>query len=296
MPPRKYFRRKPRAKKPARKSKGKLSTNTKASFDAVYTVRSELVMAIAQAGNAGMYAYSKFSPNNETAISIQNCQEFLVQSRLYDEFCIRSMTVTYEPNMTNNPMSGASPFTGQASQNKLYTWIDRDGGNSITTAADAIVAINSYDSVKVTSILRKVKRTVRCKPFWIDTNYQVLNPAFAAGLAQPWVNSGNQQVVSFYSQKLPFSVQSTSLGSITTTYRVSYRGKKSVNLTYDAATGAVIMVPLSSFAPLPVTTVPRSVEDVLVGELTCGCDASGNLQITSSADGTTAVANLSEDS
>ena len=279
---RKPANRRPRARKGARK--GKASDNTKVSVNSVFKLVQPWISQVPVSGNSGNYAFSTFSPINGTAVSVNQSSEFLIQAKMYDEFCVKSVKMTFRPNATENNFATG---LGSGQSNLVHSYIDRDGGTPVAAAIDSVKAIQAYDSAKRTTILKSHSRTLKCKPFWIDTNYNVMNAPFVN--VQPYTNAGLLQVCGFYAERLPFSA-ATTLGTITIQWNVAFRGKKSMNLTYEPLSGSIIMTPLSSYPHTPAGNPPLSEKDVLQLDQTLQVDASGNLQIVSNLNGETAVA------
>lgn len=282
MPRRPAYRRKPRAKKAARK--GKKSNNTKAQVNAQFKLFQNFTTIPSSTGTAGNVGYSLFSPMNGTACSVNQSNEFLIQSKMYDEFCVRSLKVTYLPGTNiNNLVTGV----GNGTTVDLHSWVDRDGGTPVNSASNSPQQIQAYDSAKRGNIMRKHVRRVTCKPFWVDCNQNVLMSPYQ--LTAPYAQAGLLQLVGFYTEKIPITA-ATTLGTFVIEWNVSFRGKKSMNLTYDPISDSIIMTPLSSYPALPHGNPPLSEKDVLSFDQTLSCDASGNLVITSNYDGTVAVA------
>jgi len=283
MAKRPAFRKRGKGKKKGAR-KGKMSNNSKVNLNATYKLFQPYITQTATAGTAGNYGYSAFSPMNATAVSVNQSAEFMVQAKLYDEFCVTSMTVTYIPNATENNLATG---LGSGQQNSLHSWVDRDGGTPVSTSIDSVKAIQAYDSAKRGTIIKRHSRTVKCKRFWQDCNQNSLSAPFQ--LTSPYAQAGLLQLVGFYVEKLPFAA-ATTLGSFLVSWKVAFRGKKAMNLSYDPLSGSVIMTPLSSYPHVKPGNEPLTEDQVLAGDQSIHCDLSGNIQIVSNLDGTIAVA------
>jgi hypothetical protein len=265
--------------------------NTKVLFRASYKNLTVFKTMSASGGTAGTYAYNAYSPQNGSAFSINQNNDFLVQSKMYDEFCITSMKLTFEPtanDITFN-VQGVSPAV-----TNLYSWVDRDGGTPVQTSVSVPDKIMSYDSVKVTKVNRRHVRTVKLNNFWTDTSNPILfNTSPANGGSQAWINGGAMQFIGFYTEQLAIPSAGGVVGQITVQWNVAFRGRKSMSLTYEPLSGAIVMIPSSSFENLPPGNPPQDVEDVLRGTHVLDCSG-GVITITSALDGSVAVANTSE--
>jgi len=248
--PRKYAR-KPRrpARKPRRRAP-RLALNTKVDQAVVYR---SMVKAVSTAWSQGTIAngfYYNYSPQSADVVSVNGNQEFLIQSKLYDEFKVSSMKVTYTPYQTFN----ASIQPGSITDGLIYTVIDRDGRTPINAGNMQLPQkLMSYDSCKAFHFTKKWSRTVPVKTFWTDCSNPVFSNLAGGASSQPWTNAGCLQQLIIYSEGMP----STGVyGQFTVEWRVQFRGKKTTAWGFDEGTGAVILVPLENFPSLPLSNPP----------------------------------------
>ena len=258
--PRRVIRRRRPARKPRRKvrkgGKGKMSLNTKTDLYATYRLTGQ-IQAQTAITVAGSYFWYGWSPQHFNWTNVTSSSEFLVQCRLYDEFKVSSMKVTFRPYASQVLPDNVSPNYSFTS----YTIVDRDGNVPVTTAMAVPPKLLSYDSCKVGRTYKAWSRTVRVNNNWTSTTNPTQNPQGANGLAQPWVNRGACQVIGFYAERLPYA-NNANIGEVIVEFKVQYRGKKSTALGYDAASGSVILTPLSSYPTLICNNPPLPINEV----------------------------------
>jgi len=277
--PRRYRK----AKKAKRARKGKVSANTKVDLSVAY--RSVVNMRVQPMGDGSsglFYSYYQFSPQNANSTNVANHPEFAAQSKLYDEFKVSSVTVSFKPFMTVQSYVN----TLKPTDNQMYLAVDRDGGTILTAATNTVQALQAYDSVKAHAITKPWKRTLKLKSWWCDCTVPNLIPG--GGASQPWINSGAIQTLHVYVENL-FITNMSPVGEITYTYNVQFRGKKPVSFTYEPNSGSVVITPLESFnnVALVAFNPPVPFEEQHF-DTTIQCDGSGNIQVISNLDGTIA--------
>ena len=261
MAPRRRAPRKMKKKGGARK--GKMSTNTKVQVAATYRLTADIVTAPTPGAASGVSANFFITPQHSQYFNVAQSQEFAVNSKLYDEFQVNSVTVKYRPTITDVPASLLTASTTPLS----YTFVDHDGYAPLTLATGIPSKILTYDSCRVSRIDKGWTRTLRVnKSWWQDTGFPVINPGAQNGAAQPYQNAGCVQVLGFYAERLPYPV-STNIGGIEITFKVRFRGKKPTSLSYDPASGTVMITPLSSMGPFLVpSNPPRPIDEVLAND------------------------------
>jgi len=268
--------------------KGKLSSNTKVDVVSVYRTNTALTVTAAVTPSLGFYHYSAYSPQNSQYVTIAQQSEFQSQAKLYDEFNIVKVKYTYRPWANVQTLAAQAPTAPVAFYDiNLYTFIDRDGSNPISTSTNATQKVQSYDSCKIYSYNKKWSRVVRKKTFWTDTNFPTMNPASSSGLAQPWINAGAMQVLGLYAERIPLNAVGELLGELITEYTVQFRGKKPALYAYDPVSGSVIVTPTSSYPPLAPSNSPDSLP-VVLGDEVITCTEDG-IKVLSTIDGQQAL-------
>jgi len=286
MPPtRKPYRKtKPRRRAPARRRGGAMASNTKTVERVVY--RATTTFTATNAARApGFNAYNRYSAQNLDVYNLTASSEFLAQSKLFDEFKVSHVKITYKPFY-----NVITPTTQVANADiNLYTWVDRDGGSPVSSAVDVPQKIQAYDSCRISKITKGFSRTMKLKTWWTNCDRPLIS-AFDA-TSQPWINAGAVQQLSFFAQNVPIT-SAQNLGQITCEWHVQFRGKITPMYGYDPVSGSVILTPLSSYATAEADNPPPGIT-MAAGDETVECGEEG-LVITSAYDGSVAVANTSQ--
>lgn len=247
-----------------------MRSNTK--VDSKFSFKETWPINYSQRDNSdGPMLLDYFSPLSSSWFNLAGNPEYQVQNKLFDEFCITSMSVTYKP--TANYTSIQTVNSDARSDPLIYSVVDRDGQIPFNNTLDMSEKWQQYDSCKRSHYLRRTTRTVTCKKFWV--NCQQANVPIGIQY-QPFINAGLIQTVGFYGQNMPGLNDGDFIGNYEITYRVQFRGKKSTALTYDPKTGSVIVTPIEA---MPNPVLPSNITFGIRGQndLLVSADASGNL-------------------
>lgn len=268
MPPKRSHRPRKARKAPARKTvrkgkaKRKASQNTK--VDARLKCTTNYFLQIGNGSNVANYTLGYISalatiPGSGAKpdyASFFNTNDFKAQSSLYDEVCINSYKVMYNPIVTQTNVYDQSfiSTTNQAVlQPNLYTWIDRDASALTAVNNSYVNKIAMYDSFKQHSVYKKWTRTVSLKRYWLPTNLASIDynsSIYTVALTQ----AGLLGTFGIYGQNLPWGVISgpnESYGQIQVEWSLSFRGKKSLGIA--VTDGVVTLTPSEQFAPIEPT-------------------------------------------
>lgn len=238
----------------AKPRQSKASTNRK--VDVRVKLKKSIVAGVAGSSipSAGYYAYAAVSAINTDYLSVTQLTEHQLHAKMYDEYCVKSVSVKYVPSIT----AGQDGMPMQVNP-IMYSWIDWDGKTPISTSFDAIEKLNAYDSCRKTSIYKSVTRSFRPKKtHYLDSNHTYSPAAEATRM------DGLDAVIGFYGQNLPVNAGTNlQIGTFEITYDVAYRGKKPTAFTIDA-NGSVTVYEAEAYPPLATTVVSTlaSVNDV----------------------------------
>lgn len=267
MPPKHHKRRAPRrVRKYHRKGHraGKMSSNTKVDDKVILRRTIQMTSSTGLTG-VGQYVYYAVSPANTNYSNLANVAEFGARAQLYDEYCIKSVKMTFRPLVnTINPANTAAVTTFRSD---LFHWVDRDGNTPVSTSVSVIPKLMEYDSLKVRKVTQAFHRTIKCKSFWVNTGSGQNAVAPNSSSIQPWINAGYLQMMGIYGENLPFPTPTT-IGDVTYEWNVHFRGKKPVAFGFDATSGSVILTPLTSYVPLaPMNPAAEEPLDETVGAI-----------------------------
>jgi len=266
-----YTKRKPMR---SRRGKGAASANAKTIIKAHYKTTTALLAKQSSTG-VGAYMFSCYSPQNREYYNINSSPEFLAQCKMFDEFKVTQMKVTFKPYANVGFANNSSSIV---LKNQLYTVIDRDGNVPISTSVSIPDKLQEYDSLKVHDFRKAWSRVVKVKGFWSDCNNATVTVTGNNGLAQPWVQAGCTQVLALYGEYLPFGTDAP-VGQMEVNWSVCFRGKKPTAFAYDPLSGALTMVPISSLSRLVPQNGPQTIEQTIPERLEV--DASGNIVFVS---------------
>lgn len=258
--------------------KGKKADNTKVIEKATFSYV-EGINSFTSATGVGQYILYGYSPVNTAYVNVNKQQEFIVQSKLFDEYCITGMKVTYIP--TFNYVASTTLTT--TSNGQMFSIVDRDGNAPIASSISVPVKLQAYTSCRRHHIAKTWSRFVKCNRFWMDTNNSTVNPAGASnGATQAWTNAGLTQSLSFYAEQLN-SPATSQFGQARIEWFVEFRGKKPANYGYDPVSDSVIITPMTSLDLVPYLNVPSDDLSSVLGDVALHCDASGNINVVATS-------------
>jgi len=271
------------ARRPRRRTAGAKS-NTRVDQDVRYRT-TQTFSTKASSSGVGQFAWSTFSPQNANHYNLSQVSEFNGQSLLYDEFCIKSVKISYRPFY--NVLS-VQDFVANSNIN-MYTFVDRDGNAPVSSSINVPQKLQAYDSCKIFKTTKAWSRTLRTKTFWSDTATASVNPRIGnLGTFQPWINAGLMQCMGVYAENVPVE-SAANIGELTYEVHVQFRGKKPASFGYDPVSGSVIVTPLTSYPYLAPQNPPTTLEIVEAADESLECGEHG-LIITSNYDGQQALA------
>lgn len=272
---------KPKTKKVVAK-KGKASQNTKVNASLKVSVNAFLAIG-AGGQNTNNYtlgyitALGSFGSNG---VSFFNNPDYKSQAALYDEVCIKSYTVKFQPVVTQTNLYDQGfvvPTANQLSiQPNLYTWFDRDASPLTVINAALPNKIAQYDSYKRHSCYKPWIRTMYMKPVWLSCDKVAGGSHLTSEATTQLTQAGLLGNFGIYGQNLPWggsiNAANEAYGQLQVTWSFVFRGKRPIDVQVDE-NGIVTLTPASLFAPIIQTLYAPPVSDMSGNRLSL--DASG---------------------
>lgn len=248
MPAKKFFKRKPKAKKAAAKKRTKVMNNMDDHHVAIKLAGS--LTPLNGQVTVSNYVYTYWSPGigltTPAAQSnpLSQSAEFQLYRNMYDQWRVTSFNIRIIPranvvDATNLIVQNDNSAITQG-KGVFYTVEDRDG-----IAPGYIGSLNKYASVKVTKLTSKLSRSYsvsNTKNTWYDCQ----DPA---GLEELQRGSGMKGGITLYAESLPEvfgTVYNSVWADVEVTYNVTFRGKCLVNIIYDPDTGVSTVAPVDT--------------------------------------------------
>jgi len=231
------------APKRKRKSKGKASVNKK--VDVRIQIKQKVSAVTASGtiagGSVGTYMYSCFGAINPDYPNVQGQAEHKLYMNLYDEFCIKKVSVKFTPTANAQQIiPNGLPLS------TLYSWVDQDGRTPVSSAVDVPTKLQVYDSCKRTALYKSVTRQFTPKTHWLDCNRNYTNSGESTRA------DGLLAMIGFYAQQINYS-SGASIGDFNITWTIAYRGKKpsAFGINQD---GSILVSDMEQYPMLPTTT------------------------------------------
>lgn len=238
MPPRKFFKRKPKVKKAAKKRRARennMDTRTEIIKLTGAIVPTQYAPGGSQRVSNAVYGYWSPSPQFNAGLVPQSMplfasKEFSLYRNLYDQFRVNSITLTVIPRYTMTDAATLVALTDgtipQMTMGKgvFYTVEDRDG-----VAPANIEALKRYASVKQHKINKRMSRKYSVK--YGNTLFDCQDPA---GLDDIQRSLGLKGGITVYGESLPELANATANGvwaDVEVVYSVTFVGKAAVGLT-----------------------------------------------------------------
>lgn len=238
MPPRKFFKRKPKVKKAAKKRRARennMDTRTEIIKLTGAIVPTQYAPGGSQRVSNAVYGYWSPSPQFNAGLVPQSMplfasKEFSLYRNLYDQFRVNSITLTVIPRYTMTDAATLVALTDgtipQMTMGKgvFYTVEDRDG-----VAPANIEALKRYASVKQHKINKRMSRKYSVK--YGNTLFDCQDPA---GLDDIQRSLGLKGGITVYGESLPELTNATANGvwaDVEVVYSVTFVGKAAVGLT-----------------------------------------------------------------
>lgn len=265
MPPKRTYRRKAR-KAPLRKKvrkAAKKAQNTKVDAQLVCKTNYNMMIGTGGAGTVANYTLAYFTalgnvPSTGNPYNhFFDTTDFTSQAALYDEVCIKSYTIKYNPIVTQTTIydqAAVIPATKQALiQPNIYSWIDRDATPLTAINNSYVNRLGMYDSFKQHNMYKKFSRRVALKPLWLPCSVvgsAIEVSAYTTQMSQ----AGLLGLFGIYGQNLPwsgFTSGNETFAQIEIHWSLQFRGKKAVGIS--VVDGVVTMTPAEKFAPIVPT-------------------------------------------
>jgi hypothetical protein len=238
MPPRKFFRRKPKVKKAAKKRRARennMDTRTEIIKLTGAIVPTQFTPGGTERLSNAVYGYWSPSPQFNAGLVPQSmplfaAKEFSLYRNLYDQFRVNSITLNIIPRYTMTDAATlvalTDGLTPQMTMGKgvFYTVEDRDG-----VAPANIEALKRYASVKQHKINKRMSRKYSVK--YGNTLFDCQDPA---GLDDIQRSLGLKGGITVYGESLPELTNVTKNGvwaDVEVVYSVTFVGKAMVGLT-----------------------------------------------------------------
>jgi len=238
MPPRKFFKRKPKVKKAAKKRRARennMDTRTEIIKLTGAVVPTQYTPGGTERISNAVYGYWSPSPQFNAGVVPQSMplfasKEFSLYRNLYDQFRVNSITLTVIPRYTMTDAATLVALTDgttpQITMGKgvFYTVEDRDG-----VAPANIEALKRYASVKQHKINKRMSRKYSVK--YGNTLFDCQDPA---GMNDIQRSLGLKGGITVYGESLPELANTTANGvwaDVEVVYSVTFVGKAAVGLT-----------------------------------------------------------------
>lgn len=209
---------------------------------------------------------SPLGPYSSPGGSFFNNVDFQSQKALYDEVCIKSFTVKFNPIVTMSNLYdqgfALTPTQQARLQPNIYTWFDRDS-SPLTAVNDQYVnKLAQYDSFKQFNCYKKWSRTINLKPMWLSCDKVAGGSHLTDVTTVPMTQAGLLGNFGIYGQNLPWATigsSNESYAQVEIHWKFLFRGKRALNIS--VTDGVVTLTPADKFAPIIQTFVEQPSND-----------------------------------